>query len=157
MNLFLLNLLLASIWAAITGEVSTVGFLTGFVIGYGILWLVHPLFVESHYLSRFPRLLALMSIYIVELVRANLRLATDVLTRHHYMRPAIIAVPLQASTPLEITLLSNLISMTPGSLTVDVSDDHKTLYVHVVYAENPEQVRRQIQEKLEARLLGVLR
>jgi multicomponent Na+:H+ antiporter subunit E len=157
MILFMLNLLLAVIWAAITGEFTTGGFLTGFVIGYGILWLVHPLFIGSRYFARFPKLLALISIYVVDLVRANVRLAKDVLTPQHYMRPAILAVPLQARTALEITLLSNLISMTPGSLTVDVSDDRKTLYVHVVYAENPDEVRRQIQKKLEARLLEVLR
>lgn len=157
MILFLMNLLLALVWTAITGAFSLGGFLVGFILGYAILWLVHPVFDSARYLRTFPKLLTLIGIYLVELVLANLRLAMDVITPKHYMRPAIVAVPLRARTGLEITLLSNLITMTPGSMAVELSADRRILYVHVVYCDDVDDVRRRITDKLEARLLEVLR
>lgn len=157
MTLFVANLLLALIWAAITGEMSARGVAAGFVAGYAILWLLRPLFGSSRYFVRLPRLLALLVIYVVEQFRSNIRLAYDVITPKHHMRPAIVAIPLEARTPLEITLLSNLITMTPGSLAVDVSPDGRTLYVHVVYCDDADEVRREVAGKFESRLLEVLR
>ena len=90
--------------------------------------------------------------FLYELVLANLRVAWDVVTLEHYMKPAILAIPLEARSDLEITLLGNLISLTPGSLCLDVSNDRTFMYVHVMYLEEPEDFK-----KFEARLLRVLR
>jgi multicomponent Na+:H+ antiporter subunit E len=73
------------------------------------------------------------------------------------MRPAIIAIRLDARTDVEITLLSNLIALTPGSLGLDVSDDHSVLYVHGMFVDDPEAFRRSIKHGLERRLLELLR
>ncbi|MBO9362721.1 MAG: Na+/H+ antiporter subunit E, partial [Thermoflexus sp.] len=69
-----------------------------------------------------------------------------------------VAIPLDARTDAEITLLANLITLTPGSLSIDVSADRKVLYVHIVeIGEHPDQFRRKIKERLERRLLEVMR
>jgi multicomponent Na+:H+ antiporter subunit E len=73
------------------------------------------------------------------------------------MRPAIIAIPLDARTDVEITLLSNLIALTPGSLGLDVSDDRSVLYVHGMFVDDPEAFCREIKDGLERRLLELLR
>jgi multicomponent Na+:H+ antiporter subunit E len=73
------------------------------------------------------------------------------------MKPGIIAVPLDAETDFEITLLANLITMTPGTLSLDLSDDRKTLYVHAMYITDPEKIRHSIKHDLERRVLAVLR
>jgi multicomponent Na+:H+ antiporter subunit E len=73
------------------------------------------------------------------------------------MRPAIIAIPLDARTDLEITLLSNLIALTPGSLGLDVSDDRSVLYVHGMFVDDPDAFCRDIKDHLERRLLELLR
>jgi multicomponent Na+:H+ antiporter subunit E len=90
-------------------------------------------------------------------VRSNLRVAYDVITPGSRARPGIVAVPLDARTDVEITLLSNLITMTPGSLAVDVSDDRSVMYVHSMYVEDPDELRRAIKEDLERRVLELLR
>lgn len=87
-----------------------------------------------------------------ELVQANLRVAYDVLTVKDFMRPGILAIPLEARTNLEITLLANLISLTPGTLSLDVSSDRRVIYVHAMYLEEPAEFKQ-----FEARLLRVLR
>ena len=70
---------------------------------------------------------------------------------------AIVAVPLDVETDGEITLLANLISLTPGSLCLDVSEDRKTLYVHVMFLDDVEECRRELKEGFERRVLELLR
>jgi multicomponent Na+:H+ antiporter subunit E len=102
--------------------------------------------------SKLLALFVLIVYFIWEVIRANLRVAFDVLTLKHYMRPGILAIPLEAKTNLEITVLANMISLTPGTLSLDVSSDRKVLYVHAMYLEEPEEFKR-----FERRLLRVLR
>lgn len=87
-----------------------------------------------------------------EIFMSNLRVAYDVLTPQHYMHPGILAIPLDAKTDLEITMLANMISLTPGTLSLDVSSDRKVLFVHAMYLEEVEEFK-----KFERRLLKVLR
>jgi multicomponent Na+:H+ antiporter subunit E len=91
-----------------------------------------------------------------ELIKANLRLAIDVATPRYNMRPGIIAVPLDITQDDQILLLSMLINTTPGSVTLDVSPDRKTLYVHVMYMESPDAAREEIKTGFERRVLEVL-
>jgi multicomponent Na+:H+ antiporter subunit E len=73
------------------------------------------------------------------------------------MTPGVVAIPIRAKTDLEITLLANLISMTPGTLSLDVSEDRKTLYVHAMYVKDPQDLRDDITNNLERRVLEILR
>jgi multicomponent Na+:H+ antiporter subunit E len=84
-------------------------------------------------------------------------MAYDVVTPGFHMRPAVVAVPLDVETDLEITLLANLITVTPGSFSLDVSDDRKVLYVHAMYVDDPDEYRREIKEGFERRVLELLR
>ena len=69
----------------------------------------------------------------------------------------VIEVPIEAKTDLEITLLANLITLTPGTLTLDVAPDRKSLYVHAMFVDDPEQIRAEIKNGMERRLLEVMR
>jgi len=73
------------------------------------------------------------------------------------MRPGIVAVPLEARSDIEITLFANLLTLTPGTLSLDVSSDKKVIYVHALYVDDAGSFRREIKEGLEKRLLEVLR
>lgn len=97
--------------------------------------------------------------FLWELWVANLRVAFDVLTPPYQMKPGIIAVPLDARTDAEITLLTNLITLTPGTLSLDISTDRRVLYVHTMYIDRGDidRARRQIKEGFERRVLEVLR
>ncbi len=87
-----------------------------------------------------------------ELILANLRLAHDSLRPTRELRPGIIAVPLDLETAWQITVLSNLITLTPGTLSLDVSPDRKTIYVHAMDASDIERVRANIKRGLERRV-----
>ncbi len=92
-----------------------------------------------------------------ELIVANLKVAFDIITPKDYMEPGIVAVPLDAETDMEITLLANLITLTPGTLSLDVSKDRKILYIHTLYLDDAEKFRAEIKNGMEKRLLEVLR
>ncbi|MFW6290568.1 MAG: Na+/H+ antiporter subunit E [Mariniphaga sp.] len=71
--------------------------------------------------------------YLVKLVQSNFYIAYDILTPKMHMKPAIMEVPVILNTDAGLLLFSNLLSMTPGTLSIDVSSDKKTLLVHVLY------------------------
>jgi len=108
-------------------------------------------------LRKLPRLVLFVGFYLKELVLASVRVAHDALTPTHHMRPAMLAIPLEARTDFEVLLLANLISMTPGSVSIDVSTDRRVLYVHAMYVDDPDAVRDEIKSNLERRVLALLR
>lgn len=93
--------------------------------------------------------------YLKEVLLSNIRIAADILTPRHRMKPGVIAVPLETLTDLQLLLLANLVSMTPGTLSLDVSDDRKVLYIHAMYVDDPEHLRREIKKGFEKKILEV--
>ena len=149
MNTFGLNIILAIAWVAFTGSVSLVGLITGFVIGYGALWLIQPLIGTSTYFRRVTAWVKLVIMFHYELIVSSFAVAMDVLTPKHRARPAIIEVPLDVQTDTGILLVTNLISLTPGTLSLDVSEDRKTLLVHAMFADDPDALRKSLKDGME--------
>ncbi len=157
MTLFLSNIGLALIWAVLTGRFSPSNLAIGFFLGYLALRALRRILKPSPYFSTLPQVFEFAGYFVWELILANWRLAIDVLTPRHRMQPRILAVPLKVRSEGEITLLANLISLTPGSLSLDVSRDRGVLYVHAMYASDADAVRRSIQTGLERRVIELVR
>ena len=103
-----------------------------------------------------PRLAWFTGYFLKELTKANALVAWEVATPRYNMRPGIVRMPLRCATDLEITLFANLISLTPGTLTLEVTDEKDALYVHGLHIGTPEAARQQL-GRLEDKLLGVMR
>ena len=157
MNLFLLNIFLALGFSAVLGQLNLRGFIAGFVISYLALWLSKPLYGNTRYFERLPKVLVLIAFFLKELLVSNVKVLWDVITPRHISRPGIIAIPLDARTDAEIMLVANLISLTPGTLSLDLSEDRRLLYVHVMFLDDIDEIRRQIKQGLEKRVLEVMR
>lgn len=82
-------------------------------------------------------------------------LAREVITPRSATRPAIVAVPIQAPGELEVAVLANMVTLTPGTLTLDVGDDGDVLYVHATHLDAVDELRLHVQA-MEQRLLEVL-
>lgn len=149
MNAFGLNIVLAIAWVAFTGTVSLTGLITGMVLGYGALWLIQPLIGTSSYFRRVTAWIKLIVMFHYELLVSSLAVAIDVLTPRHRSRPAIIEVPLDVKTDAGILLVTNLISLTPGTLSLDVSEDRKTLLVHAMFADDQDALRKSLKNGME--------
>jgi len=135
---YILNLFAAVFLAYFTMEVISElpqkAFLSiGIFIGYYVvLWLLSAFYNRRHY-RKVPMAIGLFLYYIKELWWASIKVAYDVLTPAHHMMPGVIAYPMKAKTDLEITILANFITLTPGSLSIDISKDKTILYIHETY------------------------
>lgn len=157
MNAFVWNIFLAVTWAATTGNFSLFNLFAGFILGYLILRLFRHVMGASPYYGKVGQILGFIGFFLWQLVKANLRMAYHVVTPHSSLRPAVIGVPLEEHTDTELLILTNMISLTPGTLSLDLSDDKRTLYIHTMDLTNSESSIRDIKDGFERRLLEVMR
>lgn len=134
MKLTLLLILLALLWAAMTGTFSGLNLLLGAAFGGLALFLLRGAIAPPRVMRKLVLAISLAGLFLYELAASAIRVAVVVLTPDlkSALRPAIIAFPLSVKSDLEITMLANLITLTPGTLSVDVSEDRSVLYVHVL-------------------------
>jgi multicomponent Na+:H+ antiporter subunit E len=146
------SILLALAWTALQGEVTLTNLLVGYVVGYAILALLgRGGVLPATLVSRTGHALGLAAFFGWELLVANFRVAGDVL-KGNRIEPAVVAIPLDVTTDGESLLLSMLINITPGSVTIDLADDRRTLYVHVMHMKSPDATRREIKDGFERRV-----
>lgn len=98
----------------------------------------------------------LVVVFADELVKANVMVAWEVVTPAHRMRPVIIAVPVRCRTDVELTVLSSMLALTPGTLPLDLDREASLLYLHALHAPSPARLQARVRS-LEDRLLAVLR
>jgi len=92
--------------------------------------------------------------YLLKLVQANLFIAYDILTPRMFTKPAFLKIQVEIKSDFGLLLFSNLLSMTPGSLTVDLSDDKKEMKVHILYHESIEKMKEEI-TKIQNRIIRI--
>lgn len=149
------NLVLAVVWTFLQGSVTLFNALSGLLIGFLVLSTVRrttpPWILKVNWLSAFSLLL----FFLRELVVANIHVAWLVLRPGHHIRPGIVALPLDTKEDMAILLLANLITLTPGTLSLDVSPDKTTLYVYTLDADNAEQFKEKLRTGMERKVQQV--
>lgn len=156
-NRFLTNLLLTFIWLALTGNFTYSNFFFGFLLSYFILSVITRGNRKARYFRLLPKVIGFIFYFLWELLKANLQVAYEVMTPNYHMTPAIIKYPLKVKSDLQITFLANLITLTPGTLTLDVSDDKKVMYIHTMYLKDRESFINGIKNGFEKRILEIVR
>jgi multicomponent Na+:H+ antiporter subunit E len=128
------------------------------VIIFTITWPLSYFFAREYFI-KLPRLMGLIVFFTKELIIANFRVAYDVVTPITYMRPCIVALPLDAKTDLEITILACMISLTPGTLSLSLSEDKSLLFVHAITFKkmDPEAIKKELKDGFEKKLLKITR
>ncbi|WP_261884166.1 Na+/H+ antiporter subunit E [Vibrio pelagius] len=152
-----LNLFLALAWMLLNGNYTSIDFILGFVVGFFALWLSQPFGLKTSYFRRFSALVSLFFFFCYEMMISVAKVVWDVVTPTHLSEPDIVYVPLDVKSDLEISLLANMVSLTPGSLSLDVTPDKKHLVVHAMFAPEHEKVIQEIKDGLEKRILEVTR
>ncbi|MTH97291.1 Na+/H+ antiporter subunit E [Roseibium sp. RKSG952] len=156
-GLFLINILMALAWGAVSGSFSVVNLVFGFVLGAGALFLIREQVGTSAYFRRYGQAISLIVLFLYELVLSAWRVATIVLRPKIELQPGIVAFPLTVDRDFEITMLASLITLTPGTLSMDVSEDRKTLYIHCIDVPDPDQTIADIKNGFERKILEVFR
>lgn len=129
-----------------------------FIFIYAFFWLLSYFYDREHF-RKVPLIIFLFFYFLKEMIKANLRIAYDIVTPSYSMEPAVIALPIDAETDLEITLLVSLINLTPGTLFIDLTPDRKILYVHAMYIREGrvDLMKHELKHGFERRLLQITR
>ena len=154
---FLINVMLMLVWVALSGNFTYPNLIFGFVLGFIALWVSDKEHVGKSYFKFLPNLVSFVLFFLYELIIANIQVAYEVMTPHHKMKPGIVGVTLDAKTDLEITILSNFIALTPGTLSLHISEDRDVLYIHAMYLHDKEQFVSRIKNGFERKILELLR
>lgn len=133
MSLLIRLLAIAGVWCLLMGRLSSGQFLLGLFVALLTLAISQPIAGDGFRL-RPLRLLAFLLVLSVDLCRSSLRVAIDALWPGQLSQPRILAVRVPAMDPVPLCVLANSITLTPGSLTLDVAADGRTIYVHDMYA-----------------------
>lgn len=157
MNVALLTIILALGWAAATGDFSLLNLLLGAVVGGFCLFLIRGQVGGRRFRGKARRVLSLAWLFLRELTLSAIRVGLMVLRPRLDLHPAFVAFPLTATSDVEITLLANLITLTPGTLSVDVSADRKFLLIHAIDVGNRDALIREIREGLESKVMEACR
>ncbi len=157
MNFAFGSIVLALIWAAITASFTLLNLLLGWAIALIALWFIRSYLASPVLFSKVKKIIALIAIFFFELAMSAIRVALLVIMPNikSHLKPGFIAFPLKAKSDGEITLLANLITLTPGTLSVDVSNDKKILYVHAISIDNKQQLIRSIAKGFERKIIEV--
>lgn len=98
----------------------------------------------------------LVIVFLRELALATWDTAKAVFSSTQHLRPAILAVPLDVRSDAGITMFANLVTLTPGTTSLEVSPDRRTLYVHCLDAPDPKATVQGMKDTLEQAVRKVL-
>jgi multicomponent Na+:H+ antiporter subunit E len=156
---FLLNLLLSLVWVALTGHLNYTNFVFGFVLGFFVLWILAKNINQSEkdYFFRVPKIIMFIFYFFYDMFRANMEVTKEIITPKLHIKPGIVAYPLDVETDFEITMFSNMIALTPGTMVVSISEDRKTAYIHSLYLQDKAKFIDRMKNGLERKLLEILR
>jgi len=153
----LINILLALAWGAVTGSFTVLNLVFGFVVAAIALWIIREQFNTSAYIKRAWRVTSLILVFLKDLTVSALRVAAIVLSPTRSYQPGFIAFPLTTDRNPEIAILANMITLTPGTLSVDVSDDKSTLFIHCLDVPDIEALKADIAEGFERKIMEAMR
>ncbi|MEW2913502.1 Na+/H+ antiporter subunit E [Leisingera sp. JC11] len=152
----LLTLLLTLTWLLMVNRWSLNSLVFGFMLGVVIPFVTQPFWPNRPNLRRPLKIAEYILVVLMDIIQANIIVARIVLFKPNAdRRPNWITIPLELKTPEAITALAGTITMTPGTLSADVSDEGHALLVHCLDAPNPDAVRDEIKQRYERRLMEI--
>lgn len=149
-------ILFAFAWLGMTSDLSPGNFAEGIVLGLIVTILARPQSSTNHMVHKAVWAGRLLWFFIRQLALANVEMARVIIfQKKEDIQPGVVAIPLDTKTDVGIMILGNLITLTPGTLTLDVSDDKKVMYVHTLELEDIPTFRRSIKDGFERHVIEV--
>lgn len=145
----LLSGVLLLTWLLVSNSIAPGHILLGALIGWAI-----PLFTRSFWphpprLLRPLALLRLLGIVLIDILVANFNVARLILGRRESLRPGFLEVRLELTDPFAITMLTSIISLTPGTVSAQVSEDRSIAWIHTLHTADPEAEVDRIKQRYE--------
>lgn len=148
-----LTVLLMLVWMLLVNELKLGSLVMALILGIVIPILTAPYWPDRPRLRSLPAIVDYIAIVLYDIIKSNVIVAMIVLfKRNDALQPAWITVPLDLRSPEAITVLAGTITMTPGTVTSDMSGDGHALLIHCLHAPDPDAVRNNIKTRYEGRL-----
>ncbi|MEX5894752.1 Na+/H+ antiporter subunit E [Staphylococcus haemolyticus] len=145
----ILNFILAFIWIFLSGSYTLNNLLLGFILGLGFVYLFSGILPGRFYFIKIYKILKLAVVFFVELLKANIDVLKIVLQPKLKNEPGFFVYHTDLKTDWQIVLLSNLITLTPGTVVLGISDDRKKIYIHSIDFSTKEEEVEGIKSSLE--------
>lgn len=152
---FLVNLLIALIWMFLQNSYLLTTFVFGFIIGLFILFVLRRFFEYDFYFRRVFAFVKLVGVFLIEMTKANVDMVKVVLQPRLKNKPGIIAVETELETEIEIATLAALITLTPGTVSMDFSADGRTIFVHSIDVDDRDEIIADIRNNFEKAIMEV--
>jgi len=153
----LLNFFLAFLWMFLSSNYSLSRLIIGYLLGLLVIIALRKFFKTRLYVDRVWAVIKLTVLFIKELILANITVLKLVIKPKLEMQPAFFKYDTTLTEEWEITLLSSLITLTPGTVVVHVSDDSKSLFIHVIDSQDIDETIDSIKYSFEKAILEVSR
>ncbi|RDW22422.1 Na+/H+ antiporter subunit E [Oceanobacillus arenosus] len=156
---FLTNLFIAFLWTLFQDEdyFKFTTFVTGYIVGIGIVYLMHRFFGERFYLGRFYAFLKLLLIFISELIQSSYLVLKHILSPKIRIKPGIFKYETILESDVEVTALAMLLTLTPGSVVIEVTPKGDTFYIHGMDVEESKEMLLRSLSKFEKAIMEVTR
>ncbi|PQD95166.1 Na+/H+ antiporter subunit E [Pradoshia eiseniae] len=145
----ILNMILALTWMFLTTSATGSSFVIGYLLGAIILYLFRRFFDTPFYLRKVVSVVKLLLIFIRELLIANLDVFKAILRPKLELKPGIFSYETTLKKDWQITLLANMITLTPGTLVMEISPDNQTLYIHALNIGEIDEMTAGIRDSFE--------
>jgi len=155
-NQILLNIGIALVWILLQGNFTIQSFVVGYALGMLFLYIFRKQLDSKFYFFRLWAVFKLFLFFVKELIVANFVVIAQVLRPKLNVKPGIIIYETELETPMQITILTSMITLIPGSVSMEVSTDNKSIYIHVFHIDDKEEIIRHIREDLEGRIKEVV-
>ncbi len=153
----LINLAITFVWMFLYSAWDLPTFIVGYLVGIILLLILRRFFEGPIYIRKVYRFFVLSVILLKELVLSNISVVKLVLKPKLSIRPGIFALQTDLHSDWEVTLLANLITLTPGTVTVDISHDQRTLYIHALDIDDIDDAVSSIKDSFEKAIMEVSR
>lgn len=150
------TLILAIVWILLQNEITAGMAVMGVILGILIPWGTSIWWPDTPKGFRLGQMVTYTIMVLWDIIVANIEVAWIVLAKPNAkLKPAWIVVPLELKQPEAITVLAGTITLTPGTVSADLSDEGHSLLVHVLHTDDPDAVRDDIKNRYERRLLEI--
>jgi len=153
----LLNLFIAFLWMFLQDEWSFLTFVTGYIVGLVVLYSLRRFFPTSFYTRRFFAMVKLFLLFVRESIVSSIAIIREVIRPQIKVSPGIFKMETDLEGDLEITLLALLLTLTPGSVVMEVSRDNKVFYLHALSLPESKEAVFKSQKKYEKAIKEVTR
>jgi multicomponent K+:H+ antiporter subunit E len=151
----ILSLVLLIVWLLLNNTIAPGHIVLGSILAILVPWFTSSFWAERVYIHNYGVLFKFMIVVAYDIIIANIAVAKLILGSNKNLKPDFFTLPLDITHPLGISVLASTISLTPGTVSCDLSEDKSYLIVHALHLENKQEEIEQIKQRYETPLMEI--